>query len=109
MPGLCSLTHGFGSRLDGLTRRRDALDAAADRGLGPFVDDLVGRQRDGLQARRAEAVDRRRRRRVTGSPARIAATRATLSPCEPCGMAQPRIDVLDLGRIELRHLPQHVA
>ena len=30
-------------------------------------------------------------------------------PCEPCGIAAAEDDVLDLGRIELRHLPQHVA
>ena len=37
--------------------RRDALDAASNDAVGAVRADVVGRHRDGLQARGAEAVD----------------------------------------------------
>ena len=70
--------------------RGDALDAAADGHVDSFVDDLMRGQRDGLQARRAKAIDRGAGHASPASPARIAAMRATFVPCVPSGLAQPR-------------------
>ena len=77
---------------------RDALDAAADRRGRALLHDLVRGHRDGLEARRAEAVDGRRRRRSRAGrrraprrarcscPGRLRGSRSRgCSPRSPCG------------------------
>ena len=44
----------------------------------------------------------------TGSPARTSATRATLLPCGAVRLGAAQDHVLDLGRVELRDLAEHV-
>src|SRR5262252_2907658 len=68
----------------------DALEPAADGGLGSAHDDLVGGHGDGLEPRRAEAVDGGAGH-ADGKAARRSATRATLLPWAPLGWAQPMI------------------
>src|SRR5215470_5184692 len=65
MPGRCSFTHGFGSA----SRLAIVIDCSPE---------------EQKRFRVSPPTD-------VGSPARIAATRAMLWPCEPCGWPQPMI------------------
>ena len=88
-------------------RQRDAFGAAADGGVGAFVDDLVRGNGDGLQAGGAESIDGGAAT-VTGRPARIAATRATFISLRAVRLRAAENHVLDFGRIELRRFAQNV-
>src|SRR5439155_221250 len=86
---------------------RDRFHAAADHDVGAVVDDVVRGDRDGLEARGAEAVQRepgdrhrepRAHRRHAGDVVALRAVR----------LAAAHDHVLDLFRVELRHLAEDV-
>ncbi len=85
----------------------DRLEAAADRRVRAAQDDLVRGHRDGLQPRRAEAVDRRARDRdrQAGPDQRHARHVAAL---RAVGLGAAHDHVLDLGDVELRGLAEDV-
>src|SRR5262249_44146071 len=84
----------------------DAFDAAANRRIDSFMDNLVRNQRDGLQSGRTktvhgEAGDRGREPgEHRGDPRDVVSLR-------PVRLTTAQDHVLDLGRIELRRFAQH--
>src|SRR5712691_4651764 len=86
---------------------RDRLDAAADHDVGAVVDDVVGRDRDRLEPRGAEAVHREATdaHREPGADRRDARDVVAL---RAVGLAAAENHVLDLRRVELWDLAEDV-
>jgi hypothetical protein len=106
MPGFCSCTEGWGSLLRYFMEMLSTT--TPNRCVHAFVDDLVRRRSDRLQAGRAEAIDggcrdRDRQTRDHRGNAR------DIGALGPMWLRAAEDHVADLGRIEPRRLAKHIA
>ncbi len=88
-------------------RHANALDAATDRRVHPFIHDLVRDQRDGLQSGRAESIDRGPGNRC-GQTGEHGGDARDIVPLRTMRLAAAENHVFDLCWIELRRFAQNI-